>query len=64
MAANPTDDALARLKADWPQWQIWVVHRVLGGPLWCAQRWDGTGPVLNTSSPGQLAEALEAEVSR
>jgi hypothetical protein len=25
MAANPTDEALARLRADWPQWQIWVV---------------------------------------
>jgi hypothetical protein len=64
MAANPTDEALARLRADWPQWQLWVVYRAVGGVLWCARRWDGTGPVLNEDSAGELAEALEAEVSR
>jgi hypothetical protein len=64
MAANPTDEALARLRADWPQWQLWVVYRAVGGVLWCARRWDGTGPVLNEDSAGELAEALEADVSR
>jgi hypothetical protein len=64
MAANPTDEALARLRADWPQWQLWVVYRAIGGLVWCARRWDGTGPVLNEDSAGELAEALEAEVSR
>jgi len=64
MAANPTDEALAGLRADWPQWQIWVVYRVVGGTLWCTRRWDGTGPVLNADSADELAELLEAEMSR
>jgi hypothetical protein len=64
MAANPTDEALARLRADWPQWQIWTILRVVGGTLWCARRRDGTGPVLNADSADELAECLEAEVSR
>jgi hypothetical protein len=62
--ANPTDEAVARLRADWPQWQIWVVYRVVGGPLWCARRFDGSGPVLNADSADELSDALEAEVSR
>jgi hypothetical protein len=64
MAANPTDEVLARLRADWPQWQIWTVLRVVGGTLWCARRWDGSGRVLNTDSADELAGRLEAEVSR
>jgi hypothetical protein len=28
---NPTDKIIAALEADWPHWQIWVVHRVVGG---------------------------------
>jgi hypothetical protein len=63
MPANPTDKALARLRADWPQWQVWVVYRAVGGAVWCARRWDGTGRVLNTGSADQLAKALEAEVA-
>jgi hypothetical protein len=63
MAANPTDETLARLRADWPQWQIWVVYRVVGGTLWCARRWDGTGPVLNADSVEELVDRLETEVS-
>ena len=64
MAANPTDEALARLRADWQQWQLWVVYRAVGGIVWCARRWDGAGPVLNADSAGELAEALAAEVPR
>ena len=64
MAANPTDEALARLRAEWPQWQIWIVFRVVGGAIWCARRWDGTGPVLNADSADELAESLGAEAPR
>ena len=64
MAAHPTDETLARLRADWPHWQIWVVYRVVGGTLWCARRWDSIGPVLNADSAGELAQSLEAEASR
>ena len=63
MAANPTGEAVARLKADWPQWQIWTVLRAVGGIIWCARRWDGTGPVLNADSADELADSLEARVS-
>jgi hypothetical protein len=63
MAANPTDETVARLKADWPQWQIWTVPRAVGGTIWCARRWDGTGRVLNADSADELTEFLEAEAS-
>jgi hypothetical protein len=62
LAANPTDEAVARLKTDWPQWQIWTVLRAVGGTIWCARRWDDTGPVLNADSADELAEALETQV--
>jgi hypothetical protein len=63
MAANPTDETVARLKAGWPQWQIWTVLRAVGGTIWCARRWDGTGPVLNADSADELTESLEGDVS-
>ena len=59
MAANPTAEALARLRADWPQWQVWTVLRAVGGTWWCARRWDGTGRVLNAGSSDELAAAIE-----
>jgi hypothetical protein len=61
---NPNDDALARLQADWPNWEIWIVHRVIGGPVWCARRRDDHKRVLNADSAEHLAEYLEAEVTR
>lgn len=39
-------EMVAAPECDWPDWQIWVVHRVVGGTLWCARRWDGTGRVV------------------
>ena len=51
MAANPTDEAVAELERDWPLWQIWVVHRYIGGPGWGARRWDGTGRGLKAGCP-------------
>ena len=61
--ANPTDEIVTELERDWPQWQIWVVPRVYGGPVWCARRWDDERHVLNAGSPDELAEYLEAERS-
>ena len=58
---NPTDAAVTRLEAEHPAWQIWVVHRAYGGPVWCARRWDGTGQTLNAHSADELAEYLAAE---
>jgi hypothetical protein len=64
VAGNSADAAVARLEHDWPGWQVWIVHRVIGGPVWCARRWDATGQTLNAASPGELAEDLEDEVGR
>ncbi len=63
---NPNEDALARLQADWPLWEVWVVPRAVGGPVWCARRHEDRDAVparvLNTDSPGHLAEYIaEAE---
>jgi hypothetical protein len=61
---NPNDDALARLEADWPRWEIWIVHKVIGGPTWCARRRDDHKKVLNAGSAEHLAEYLEAEATK
>ena len=57
------DEAAARLEADWPDWQAWVVYRVIGAPVWCARRRDDHRTVLNASSPDELAAMIEAAVS-
>ena len=61
---NCTEEIVARLEADWPDWQIWTVPRAIGGTIWCAKRWDDTGQVLNAASAGELAEYLEEAASR
>jgi hypothetical protein len=63
MPRNPTDEIVAKLEADWPGWQIWVVWRVYGGPLWCARRRDDEKRVVNADSPGELTRYLEGEAS-
>jgi hypothetical protein len=55
---NQFDKIVIRLEGDWPDWQCWIVHRVVGGPLWCARRWADTGPVLNEDSPDELVGAI------
>ena len=64
MAQNRTDEIVARLEADWPNWQIWTVPKAIGGTIWCARRWDGTGQVLNAASADELAEYLEEASNR
>jgi hypothetical protein len=56
---NAINDEIKRLEADWPRWQVWVVHRVVGGPVW-----DDEKRVLNAYSADELAEYLEAEASQ
>lgn len=60
MAADDAAQALAALERDWPHWQVWVVRRVVGGPVWCARRRDDHKRVLNAGSAGELAEYLAA----
>jgi len=38
--------------------------RAVGGTIWCARRWDGTGRVLNASTSDDLVELLEGQASR
>ncbi len=64
---NPTDATIAELERDWTNWQIWIVHKVIGGPVWCARRYEDRDAVparvLNADSPEHLAEALEEATS-
>jgi hypothetical protein len=55
---------VARLEADFPDWQCWYVPLALGGTTWCARRWDDEKRVLNADSPDELVERLEAEAER
>jgi hypothetical protein len=59
-AVNHFEATVARLEADFPDWQCWYVPLALGGTTWCARRWDGTGEVLNADSPDELADYLAA----
>lgn len=63
---NPAQrEIIIRLEADWPRWQIWVVNRVVGGPVWCARLWDDHQRLLHAGSPDELEEYLQeaAQVS-
>lgn len=61
MAQNSADEIVAALERQFPLWQVWVVHRVVGGPVWCARRHDNHRQILNAHSPPELQEYLEAE---
>lgn len=59
---NTTDEQVAELAAEWPSWEFWIVHRYIGGPLYCARRRDSHRKVLNADTPAQLTEYLEDAV--
>jgi hypothetical protein len=53
---------LDKLRAKYDQWEIWVVYRVYGGPVYCARPRDDHRQVLNAGSPIELEDAIhEAE---
>jgi hypothetical protein len=58
---NQFEAIVAQLEASWPKWQVWYVPRTVGGTIWCARRWDGSGPVINTDSPDALEDRLERQ---
>jgi hypothetical protein len=58
VAGNAIEHAQIELERAYPDWQVWVVHRAVGSPLWCARRWNDTGAVLNEASPDRLAEGI------
>jgi hypothetical protein len=63
MSSPAETAALAALQADWPRWEVWTVHRYIGGTVWCARRRDDHQKVINADSPGHLGEYLEAEAT-
>ncbi len=58
-----TNEIISRLEVNWPRWQIWVVQRVVGGPVWCARRWDDEKQLLNAGSADELVEYLLEEAA-
>lgn len=53
--------AITELERRFPHFQVWIVHRYIGGPVWCARRWDDLGETLNAHSPDELREYLEGD---
>lgn len=44
------------------RWDIWVVHRYIGGPLWCAKPKGASIALLHADQPEHLVEYIgEAE---
>jgi hypothetical protein len=35
---NRAEEIRSQLEAEWPGWQVWIIWRAVGGPLWCARR--------------------------
>ncbi len=52
-------ETLAKLGADYPLWQVWTVHRVVGGTVWCAKLWSDDKVVINAESPDELREYID-----
>ena len=62
--ANRTGEVIAKLEADWPDWQFWTVPRAIEGTLWCARRWDDPKRVHHARGPDELSDRLKAEPAR
>jgi len=64
---QPNDVTLARMQADWPRWEVWIVPCAVGGPVWCARRHEDRDAVparvLNADSAEHLAEYLNESSS-
>jgi hypothetical protein len=51
-------ETIAAMEREWPRWQVWTVHKVVGGITWCARRRDDEKQVINAGSATELAERL------
>ena len=67
---NEIDQQLAKLRRDFPSWEIWFVnHATQKGGTWCANPWakqHDRRNVLHADTPGHLAEYIrdrEAETA-
>jgi hypothetical protein len=52
---NHFDETISRIEGAWPDYQVWIIRRVVGGPLYCARRRDQSAAVLNADDPDDLA---------
>ena len=55
---NPTDEIVAALEREHPGWEVWVVHRVYGGPVWCARPAGAPVAHLHADTPEHLGEYI------
>jgi hypothetical protein len=62
---NATQERVIELERRWgAHWQIWVVDRYIGGPLWCARPWSAGDNATQSISAGtveELEELLKAD---
>jgi hypothetical protein len=56
-----TDQIVAQLEDEFPDWQVWTSQRFFGGTTWYARRRDDDGPVLEARSADELADEIEQE---
>ncbi len=54
------DQQLAVLRPKYPCWDIWTVHTLYRGPIWCARPTRTPVATINAGSP----EALIAEIGK
>jgi len=50
---------IVKLEAEHPGWQIWTVHRAVGGVVWCARPWSDETAAVNLDSAEELREYLD-----
>jgi hypothetical protein len=55
------EQQLEILRKNYPNWDLWVVRRYVGGPLWCAKPKGASIALLHANEPehlvGYIAEA-------
>lgn len=55
---NPSDEACRKLEHEHPGWQVWMVPRVYGGPVWCARPHGVSIAQLHADTPEHLGEYI------
>ena len=58
-SSEVTHGLRSQLEAEWPGWQVWIVWRAVGGPLWCARRRDCIGPPVTSDDLDTLGWEIE-----
>ncbi len=53
-----TEQQLAILRPNYPNWDLWVVHAPYGRDTWCARPKGSPIATVNTDSPEHLVEEI------